>query len=91
MNLNEKKILWDIYSSDDFGSRLKYWRRRAGYTIKEFAMACNVSISYIGDYETKRRPNPGIYTLRKFIKAIIVSTKSKPFTKYLRGNKNEEC
>ncbi len=66
-----EKISGEITLSDTPGEVMKRWRERVGATQVEVAKEMEVSPSVICDYESGRRRSPGVYTVKKFVDAIV--------------------
>lgn len=67
----EKIIGGEIIGSENVGSALKKWREIFGVSQVELAEKLKISPSMISDYESNRRKNPGIKTIKKIIDTLI--------------------
>jgi putative transcriptional regulator len=64
-------IAGEIVNSKDFGSAIKKWRELFNVSQVELAKKLKISPSMICDYESNRRKNPGIKTIKKIIDTLI--------------------
>ena len=67
----ENIIAGEIVNSKDFGSAIRKWREIFNISQVELAEKLKVSPSMICDYESNRRKNPGIKTIKKIIDTLI--------------------
>jgi putative transcriptional regulator len=67
----ENIIAGEIINSKDFGSAIKKWREIFNVSQIELAKKLKVSPSMICDYESNRRRNPGVKTVKKIIDSLI--------------------
>lgn len=65
------KIAGSVVSSADPGRAMKAWREKLG--IKQVAVArdLRISPSVLSDYESGRRPSPGVQFVRKYIESLV--------------------
>ncbi len=64
-------IVGDIFSSDSPWTEIKKWRKALKIKSKDIAQRINVSPSVISDYESGRRKSPGLYMIKKIVRAIV--------------------
>jgi putative transcriptional regulator len=65
------KIGGSVVASKDPSYTLKKWRERLSIKQIDLANLMKMSSSVISDYESGRRPSPGINFVRRYIEAII--------------------
>ena len=65
------KIAGNVVSSPDAGRAMKAWREKIGIKQKALADALKISASVLSDYESGRRPSPGVKFVRKYIEALV--------------------
>ena len=65
------KIAGDVVASPDPGKALKVWREKLAVKQVELARALKLSPSVLSDYESGRRPSPGVAFVRKYIDALV--------------------
>lgn len=65
------KIAGNVVASPDAGRAMRAWREKLG--IKQVALAntLGISASVLSDYESGRRPSPGVQFVRKYIEALV--------------------
>jgi len=70
------KIAGDIVASEEPGKALKSWREKLG--IKQIALAKHLKLSpsVLSDYESGRRPSPGVLFVRKYVDAMVALDES---------------
>ena len=69
-NLKEK-IAGELVMSPKTHETLKKWREIFHITPSELARFTDRTPSYISDYESGRRPSPGINTIKMFVDAFV--------------------
>ena len=65
------KIAGNVVSSPDAGRAMKAWREKLGIRQKALADSLRISASVLSDYESGRRPSPGVKFVRKYIEALV--------------------
>ena len=65
------KIAGNVVSSPDAGRTMKAWREKLGIRQKALADSLGISASVLSDYESGRRPSPGVKFVRKYIEALV--------------------
>jgi putative transcriptional regulator len=65
------KIAGNVVSSPEAGRAMKAWREKLGIKQKALADAMGISASVLSDYESGRRPSPGVKFVRKYIEALV--------------------
>jgi putative transcriptional regulator len=71
------KIAGDVVASTDPGRALKAWREKLGIRQVLLARAMRLSPSVLSDYESGRRPSPGVLFVRKYVEALVGLDESK--------------
>jgi len=70
------KIAGDVVASDDPGRSLKVWREKLGVKQVQLARTLKLSPSVLSDYESGRRPSPGVLFVKKYIEALVAIDES---------------
>lgn len=65
------KIAGNVVSSPDAGRAMKAWREKLGIRQKALAEVLRISASVLSDYESGRRPSPGVKFVRRYIEALV--------------------
>jgi putative transcriptional regulator len=65
------KIAGDVVASADPGRALKVWREKLGVKQVQLARTLKLSPSVLSDYESGRRPSPGVLFVKKYIEALV--------------------
>lgn len=65
------KISGSVVASADPGRAMKAWREKLGIKQIMLAKAMKVSASVLSDYESGRRPSPGVQFVRKYVEALV--------------------
>jgi putative transcriptional regulator len=65
------KIAGDVVASPDPGRSLKGWREKLGVKQIHLAREMKLSPSVLSDYESGRRPSPGVVFVRKYVEALV--------------------
>ena len=65
------KIAGDVVSSADPGRAMKAWREKLGIRQVRLAKALAISPSVLSDYESGRRPSPGVQFVKKYVQALV--------------------
>ncbi|MDG7010903.1 MAG: helix-turn-helix domain-containing protein [Nitrososphaerota archaeon] len=71
------KIAGNVVSSPDAGRAMKAWREKLGIKQKSLADSLHISASVLSDYESGRRPSPGVKFVRKYIEALVTLDEGK--------------
>ena len=71
------KIAGDVVASPDPGRALKVWREKVGVRQISLARELKLSPSVLSDYESGRRPSPGVLFIKKYIEALVVLDEAK--------------
>jgi len=65
------KIAGSVVASSDAGREMKAWREKLGIRQKALADYLDISASVLSDYESGRRPSPGVKFVRKYVEALV--------------------
>lgn len=65
------KIAGDVVASSDPGRALKAWREKLGIKQVHLAGALRISASVLSDYESGRRPSPGVQFVKRYVEALV--------------------
>lgn len=65
------KIAGNIVSNQNPGPALRSWRERLGIRQTLLAKEMKVSPSVLSDYESGRRPSPGVGFIKRYIEGLI--------------------
>ena len=71
------KIAGDVVASSDPGRALRSWRDKLGIKQVTLANELKISASVLSDYESGRRPSPGVQFVRKYVEALVKLDESK--------------
>jgi putative transcriptional regulator len=71
------KIAGNIVTSTDPGRALKIWRERLGIKQVSLAKLMKISPSVLSDYESGRRPSPGVQFVRRYVESLVSLDESK--------------
>ena len=71
------KIAGNVVASADPGRAMRAWREKLGIRQKALADALRISASVLSDYESGRRPSPGVGFVRRYIEALVRLDESK--------------
>jgi putative transcriptional regulator len=66
-----ERVAADITLSDESGKTMRKWREEMGISQYDLSREMSVSPSVISDYESGRRPSPGIKTVKRIVNALI--------------------
>ena len=85
------KIAGSVVASADPGQALKAWREKLGIRQVALAREMKVSPSVLSDYESGRRPSPGVQFVRKYIEALVLldETKDRVISKLVSSEKDQ--
>lgn len=65
------RIAGNVVASTDPGRALRAWREKLGIKQILLARELHVSASVLSDYESGRRPSPGVQFVRKYVEALV--------------------
>lgn len=65
------KIAGSVVASPDPGRAMRAWREKLGIRQKTLADELDISASVLSDYESGRRPSPGVGFVKKYIDALV--------------------
>jgi putative transcriptional regulator len=65
------KIAGSVVASPDAGRAMRAWREKLSIRQVTLANALGISASVLSDYESGRRPSPGVLFVRKYIEALV--------------------
>lgn len=65
------KIAGNVVASPDPGRAMKAWRAKLGIKQVNLAKALDISPSVLSDYESGRRPSPGVQFVRRYVEALV--------------------
>lgn len=65
------KIAGNVVASPDAGRAMRAWREKLGIKQVALAKALDISASVLSDYESGRRPSPGVQFVKKYIEALV--------------------
>lgn len=65
------KIAGNIVASPDAGRAMRAWREKLAIKQITLAHALEISASVLSDYESGRRPSPGVQFIKKYIEALV--------------------
>jgi putative transcriptional regulator len=65
------KIAGDVVASADPGRSMKAWREKLGIRQVLLAKTLGISASVLSDYESGRRPSPGVGFVRRYVEALV--------------------
>ncbi|MDA4135999.1 MAG: helix-turn-helix domain-containing protein [Thaumarchaeota archaeon] len=65
------KIAGEVVASPDPGKALKVWREKLAIKQVQLARTLKLSPSVLSDYESGRRPSPGVVFVKKYIEALV--------------------
>ncbi|MDV3243894.1 MAG: helix-turn-helix domain-containing protein, partial [Nitrososphaerales archaeon] len=71
------KIAGTVVASIDPGRAMKAWREKLGIRQVMLARTLHISPSVLSDYESGRRPSPGVQFVRKYVEALVSLDESK--------------
>ncbi len=85
------KIAGNVVASSDPGRALKAWRERLAIKQVALAKALKMSPSVLSDYESGRRPSPGVRFVRKYVEALVRldEAKDRVVSKLVSSEKDE--
>jgi putative transcriptional regulator len=65
------KIAGSVVASPDPGRAMRAWREKLGIKQKALADKLEISASVLSDYESGRRPSPGVGFVRRYVDALV--------------------
>jgi len=65
------KIAGNVVAAPDAGRAMRAWREKLSIKQKALADSLGISASVLSDYESGRRPSPGVQFVRKYIEALV--------------------
>ena len=65
------KIAGDVVASPDAGRAMRAWREKLAIKQVTLANALGMSASVLSDYESGRRPSPGVQFVKKYVEALV--------------------
>jgi putative transcriptional regulator len=65
------KIAGNVVVSPDPGRAMRAWREKLSIKQVTLAGALGISASVLSDYESGRRPSPGVQFVKKYIEALV--------------------
>ena len=71
------KIAGSVVASGDAGQALRAWRERLNIKQVALAKAMEISPSVLSDYESGRRPSPGVQFVRRYVESLVSLDESK--------------
>ena len=71
------KIAGNVVASPDPGRAMRAWREKLAIKQVTLARALNISASVLSDYESGRRPSPGVQFVRKYVEALVTLDEGK--------------
>lgn len=71
------KIAGSVVANPDPGRAMKAWREKLGIKQVVLARKLDISPSVLSDYESGRRPSPGVQFVRKYVEALVGIDESK--------------
>lgn len=70
------KIAGEVVASPEPGKALKVWREKLSIKQVQLARALKLSPSVLSDYESGRRPSPGVVFVKKYVEALVALDES---------------
>lgn len=65
------KIAGNVVASPDAGRAMRAWREKLGIKQKVLADSLRISASVLSDYESGRRPSPGVQFVKRYVEALV--------------------
>jgi len=65
------KIAGNVVAAPDPGRAMRAWREKLSIKQKTLADSLGISASVLSDYESGRRPSPGVQFVRKYVEALV--------------------
>jgi putative transcriptional regulator len=84
-------ISGSVVASKDPGKTMKAWREKLGIKQVHLAHALDISASVLSDYESGRRPSPGVQFVKKYVEALVGldEAKGRMLSKLVTAEKDE--
>ena len=70
------KIAGEVVASEEPGTALRSWREKLGIRQINLARQLKLSPSVLSDYESGRRPSPGVLFVKKYVEAMVTLDES---------------
>ena len=85
------KIAGNVVAAPDAGRAMKAWREKLSIKQVTLANALGISASVLSDYESGRRPSPGVQFVKKYIEALVRldEGKGRVVSRLVSGDKDE--
>ncbi len=71
------KMAGDVVASPDAGRAMRAWREKLAIKQVTLAKALGLSPSVLSDYESGRRPSPGVQFVKKYLEALVTLDEAK--------------
>ena len=65
------KIAGNVVAAPDAGKAMRAWREKLSIKQVTLADALGISASVLSDYESGRRPSPGVGFVRRYVEALV--------------------
>jgi len=65
------KIAGNVVAAPDAGRAMRAWREKLSIKQKALADSLGISASVLSDYESGRRPSPGVQFVKKYVGALV--------------------
>ena len=65
------KIAGNVVASPDAGRAMRAWREKLGIKQVALAKSLGISASVLSDYESGRRPSPGVQFVKRYVEALV--------------------
>jgi len=65
------KIAGNVVAAPDAGKAMRAWREKLGIKQKSLADSLKISASVLSDYESGRRPSPGVQFVKRYVEALV--------------------
>jgi putative transcriptional regulator len=65
------KIAGNVVASPDAGRAMRAWRDKLGIKQVALAKTLGISASVLSDYESGRRPSPGVQFVKRYVEALV--------------------
>ena len=66
-----EKIAGNVVAGENPGKAMKSWREKLGVKQVALAKELKISPSVLSDYESGRRPSPGVLFVRRYVDALV--------------------
>ncbi len=71
------RMAGDVVASPDAGRAMRAWREKLAIKQVTLAKALRLSPSVLSDYESGRRPSPGVQFVKKYLEALVTLDEGK--------------